>query len=68
MSATIKCTKCGRITHARVIEDDHTINSLVLQDDIDWKDEDVDDDKIGVPPCPHEEYEILEIEYDDNFD
>ncbi len=60
MSATIKCLKCGRITHARVIEDDHTTNSLVLEDDIDWKDKDQD----TPTTCEHEEYEVLDIEYD----
>ncbi len=59
MPATIKCLGCGRVTTVRILEDDHTINSLVL-DDPDWKDEDQDEPTT----CQHEEYDIEEITSD----
>ena len=63
MPATIKCLKCGRITHARILEDDHTTNSLVLEDNIDWKDKDQEEPTT----CEHEEYDVLEITNDDYY-
>lgn len=40
MSATVQCKACGRIAHACIIEDDHTTNSMVLEDNINWRDAD----------------------------
>lgn len=40
MPAIIQCNCCGRITTARIIENDYSTNSLVLEDDIDWNDHD----------------------------
>lgn len=60
MSATIKCLKCGRMTHARVLDDDPETGSMTLEDNIDWKDKDQE----APTTCDHDEYEIIEVEYD----
>lgn len=51
------------MAHARILDMDHTINSLDIDEDIDWKDADQEDD---VPKCDHEEFEVIEILDDSN--
>ena len=56
MPATIKCNSCGRVTTVAILEDDHTINSMVLADP-DWRDEDQDEPTT----CEHEDYDIIKV-------
>lgn len=62
MSATVKCYNCGRIAHAKVIEDDPTTNSFECEPD--WKDADQD----GPTICLHEAYEVIDVDYSDTDD
>lgn len=81
MSATVQCSCCGRIAHARVVEDDPSTNAFECEPD--WQDDDQDYGYIVINGksyvymdndvecrlfeqlCQHEDYEILEVNYDD---
>lgn len=78
MPAIVKCESCGRIATARVLENDHTINSFVCEPE--WNDEDYEwestvvdgetfwfqpddtDNKLYKEPCQHEDYDVIELE------
>lgn len=63
MPARIKCTKCGRETTARIVEDSPDINYMEVEDCPDWH----DDDHEEPTTCEHDDFEIVEI-YDDYQD
>jgi len=58
MATTVKCLKCGRVASARVVEDSPDISYFECEPD--WKDEDQDEPTT----CEHEEYDVLEVEYE----
>ena len=55
MPATVKCLKCGRQAHARILEDDPSTNAFECEPA--WIDEDRDEPTT----CEHEEWEVLEV-------
>ncbi len=80
MSATVQCNICGRVAFARVVEDSPEINAFEVEPDWKDEDFEygyvvingktyvyqVDDVecKLFESFCQHDDYEILEVEYD----
>lgn len=64
MPAIIQCTRCKATASARILEDDHTINSFVYdEEDLEWS----TDGTAEAELCPHEEHEVIGIESDSRW-
>lgn len=61
MSAYVTCSKCKAHAHMAVLEDDYTINSLVLDDEnAKWEfDNEPTQEQLS---CDHSDYQIVEIQ------